>query len=146
MIRRPPRSTRTDTLFPYTTLFRSPGQVETGELPHRVHAQAAGHHRIALEVAIEEPQVRTYVHLGADLALAERAALAGNACDTVEHQHRRQRQARVAGAEHLTAAAGKQLFAIQRSEEHTSELQSLMRSSNAVFRLKKTITNTQLIY
>src|SRR3546814_12344391 len=114
MIRRPPRSTRTDTLFPYTTLFRSPGQVETGELPHRVHAQAAGHHRIALEVAIEEPQVRTYVHLGADLALAERAALAGNACDTVEHQHRRQRQARVAGAEHLPAAAGTQLFATPR--------------------------------
>src|SRR3546814_1878266 len=118
---------------------------------------------------MEEPQVRTYVHLGADLALAERAALAGNACDTVEHQHRRQRQARVAGAEHLTAAAGKQLFAIQRrrsrhrsvpireranyvssavkprrrsatarpragrSEEHTSELQSLMRISYAVF-------------
>src|SRR3546814_9694810 len=96
---------------------------------------------------MEEPQVRTYVHLGADLALAERAALAGNACDTVEHQHRRQRQARVAGAEHLTAAAGKQLFAIQRrrsrhrsvprSEEHTSELQSLMRTSYAVFCLKK---------
>src|SRR3546814_15098327 len=55
--------------------FAQPGQVETGELPHRVHAQAAGHHRIALEVAIEEPQVRTYVHLGADLALAERAAI-----------------------------------------------------------------------
>src|SRR3546814_978322 len=117
MIRQPPRTTRTDTLFPYPTLFRSqrapapgfaqPGQVETGELPHRVHAQAAGHHRIALEVAIEEPQVRTYVHLGADLALAERAALAGNAFDTVEHRHRRQRQARFAGAEHLTAAAGK---------------------------------------
>src|SRR3546814_5076088 len=51
--------------------FAQPGQVETGELPHRVHAQADGNHRIALEVAIEEPQVRTYVHLGADLALAE---------------------------------------------------------------------------
>src|SRR3546814_6768199 len=106
--------------------FAQPGQVETGELPHRVHAQAAGHHRIALEVAIEEPQVRTYVHLGADLALAERAALAGNACDKVEHQHRRQRQARVAGAEHITAAAG-------RSAEHTSEIPSLMSHSNAAY-------------
>src|SRR3546814_18149257 len=86
--------------------FAQPGQVETGELPHRVHAQAAGHHRIALEVAIEEPQVRTYVHLGAALALAERAPLAGNACDTVGHQHTPHRQTRVAGDKTTTTPPG----------------------------------------
>src|SRR3546814_13448863 len=90
MIRRPPRSTRTDTLFPYTTLFRS------------------------FEMAGEEPQVGIDVEFGADQALSERAALAGDLRDAVEHQHRRQRQARVAGAEHLAAAAGKELVAIQR--------------------------------
>src|SRR3546814_17236464 len=37
MIRRPPRSTRTDTLFPYTTLFRSPGIDDLRPLPQRVH-------------------------------------------------------------------------------------------------------------
>src|SRR3546814_8446786 len=98
-------------------------------------------------MAGEEPQVGIDVEFGADQALSERAALAGDLRDAVEHQHRRQRQARVAGAEHLAAAAGKELVAIQRrrsrhrsvprSEEHTSELQSLMRLSYAVFCLKK---------
>src|SRR3546814_18430661 len=46
MIRRPPRSTRTDTLFPYTTLFRS----------HRRAAIERAHHRIAVERAEQEPQ------------------------------------------------------------------------------------------
>src|SRR3546814_10271407 len=76
MIRRPPRSTRTDTLFPYTTLFRS----------------GAGHDRRSL-------------------------------C---------QRQG-ARGQEHRRAQGGPR----QRSEEHTSELQSLMRISYAVFCLKK---------
>src|SRR3546814_5736940 len=82
MIRRPPRSTRTDTLFPYTTLFRSPtqpldGHTELGEAVRRDHETA------------ERPRV---------------------------------------GA---------------RSEEHTSELQSLMRTSYAVFCLKKKIQKQQ---
>src|SRR3546814_12610932 len=77
MIRRPPRSTRTDTLFPYTTLFRS------GEPAVRQH------HRIEL-VAVDDQQ--------------------------------------------LLAVGG---FMHRRSEEHTSELQSLMRISYAVFCLKK---------
>src|SRR3546814_7763908 len=88
MIRRPPRSTRTDTLFPYTTLFRSDqaplAQGLVGGLGLRRAAGKADQHEIA---------------------------------------HRRQ---------HL-----------ERSEEHTSELQSLMRISYAVFCLKKKIiTNT----
>src|SRR3546814_9925930 len=75
MIRRPPRSTRTDTLFPYTTLFRSAGRIIRIERPH--------------------------------------------ACDCQ-------------GAPVAPGASGR-----GRSEEHTSELQSLMRISYAVFCLKK---------
>src|SRR3546814_4890305 len=82
MIRRPPRSTRTDTLFPYTTLFRSP-RAERGQRPS----------------------------LGTGFFLW-----------TNRNRNRRRRPARMASA---------------RSEEHTSELQSLMRISYAVFCLKK---------
>src|SRR3546814_12038123 len=80
MIRRPPRSTRTDTLFPYTTLFRSRGR-------HRAAVPRRG--------IVDAPR-----HLA---------------------------RARIEGDE---TAGG-------RSEEHTSELQSLMRNSYAVFCLKK---------
>src|SRR3546814_1211739 len=83
MIRRPPRSTRTDTLFPYTTLFRSPAQLEQG-LAAQKRAQEQS-------VGLQRP---------ADLD---------------------QRPGQV----------------VDRSEEHTSELQSLMRISYAVFCLKK---------
>src|SRR3546814_7870266 len=79
MIRRPPRSTRTDTLFPYTTLFRSPGPPP---------------------------------HFGCQECRAD--------ADAVRAAHRR-------------AGDTPQ----PRSEEHTSELQSLMRISYAVFCLKK---------
>src|SRR5690606_7615991 len=106
-----------------------PGQVEACELPHRVHAQAAGHHRVALEMAGEEPQVGSDVELCADQALAERAALAGDLRDAVEHQHRRQRQARVAGAEHFAAAAGKALVAIQRRRRSHRSVQVRERSN-----------------
>src|SRR3546814_6908805 len=90
MIRRPPRSTRTDTLFPYTTLFRS-------------LARAAGEQCAHVGVA---------------------AFLAG-----VGHAH-------VGHADEAFGAVG-QLHLEPRSEEHTSELQSLMRISYAVFCLKK---------
>src|SRR3546814_5349369 len=78
MIRRPPRSTRTDTLFPYTTLFRSGTAAE--------------------QMGIEAPLPQ-----GAGMPVAP----AGRGCS------------------------------VERSEEHTSELQSLMRISYAVFCLKK---------
>src|SRR3546814_4776467 len=75
MIRRPPRSTRTDTLFPYTTLFRSEAQQQPDQ------PALVGHREVDLQpAAVEAPD---------------------------------------------------------RSEEHTSELQSLMRISYAVFCLKK---------
>src|SRR3546814_9424403 len=94
MIRRPPRSTRTDTLFPYTTLFRSaPGgrrssrpdrrdrRVDAAPRPAAVHARTGCHH-----LRLQQP----------------------------------------------------------RSEEHTSELQSLMRISYAVFCLKKKKKTTKI--
>src|SRR3546814_3035497 len=100
MIRRPPRSTRTDTLFPYTTLFRSV-------------VQRAARHRSA-----QRPRPRA------------RAA--------------RPRAFRARAGPHERRASGLheprddgQPFGQDRSEEHTSELQSLMRISYAVFCLKK---------
>src|SRR3546814_3651955 len=82
MIRRPPRSTRTDTLFPYTTLFRStalPGDADGGMIQRRKTAPAALWYKSRLRKCAQD----------------------------------------------------------SRSEEHTSELQSLMRISYAVFCLKK---------
>src|SRR3546814_1130143 len=101
MIRRPPRSTRTDTLFPYTTLFRSLGLVDD------VQAVDARDEREGTEVA------RGIVEL-----LREEQRLA------------------IEPAKVLAAAGGKAGRRI-RSEEHTSELQSLMRISYAVFCLQK---------
>src|SRR3546814_3480844 len=102
MIRRPPRSTRTDTLFPYTTLFRSPR-----ELPGTACHDAADPLGARGRAAIAK---------GHRARRAQRRALLG-ACP---RRHRPQ------GGH----GGG-------RSEEHTSELQSLMRISYAVFCLKK---------
>src|SRR3546814_2416077 len=94
MIRRPPRSTRTDTLFPYTTLFRSfDGRVADGL---RGRQQAPDRGDDAGEILSR--LWRFHADPGRGLRRAQRAA---------------------------------------RSEEHTSELQSLMRISYAVFCLKK---------
>src|SRR3546814_1008532 len=82
MIRRPPRSTRTDTLFPYTTLFRSTGS-------HRMHQVSTTATCCAVFICV-----------------------------------------RLIGEAAISWQRG-------RSEEHTSELQSLMRISYAVFCLKK---------
>ena len=72
--------------------------------------QAARHHRIALEVAGEEPEVGLDVELGHDLALAVLAAGVGDLHDAVEHQHGRQRQLRVAGPEQVPLGALDQVF------------------------------------
>src|SRR3546814_8786209 len=88
MIRRPPRSTRTDTLFPYTTLFRSVLQAVPDDMG-------------------------TAGEVSADASETDETLIDG----------------------------------VDRSEEHTSELQSLMRITYAVFCLKKkNITHTRLIY
>src|SRR3546814_10180939 len=104
MIRRPPRSTRTDTLFPYTTLFRSARKVVIAE-----------QHVGALAVAVGRGQRLQCRAIGDDPR--------GNAA-IVGQRHRLDR-----------GIVGKR--AEVRSEEHTSELQSLMRISYAVFCLKK---------
>src|SRR3546814_3161055 len=100
MIRRPPRSTRTDTLFPYTTLFRSGTTAAPPAAPHP----------------------------GRPAPCARRSRSGGSGV--------------VAGP---CAAAW---TGFRRSEEHTSELQSLMRISYAVFCLKKknTLEITNAIY
>src|SRR3546814_4404348 len=103
MIRRPPRSTRTDTLFPYTTLFRSKLGFYTvmGVHPGR--------------------QTRTAGGRGRDAVLGVLALLQAGEC-----------------AAHPVTCQGVDVRGGgMRSEEHTSELQSLMRISYAVFCLKK---------
>src|SRR3546814_17020129 len=102
MIRRPPRSTRTDTLVPYTTLFRSVVAVPR---------------RFALSGSVA-PLVLRPVDVGSMLD-----------CDDIDAVV----FAIYAVDDPVVAAAR----AVQRSEEHTSELQSLMRISYAVFCLKK---------
>src|SRR3546814_10073296 len=107
MIRRPPRSTRTDTLFPYTTLFRSAGDgsVQSGPAAGRrrtaqARAPAPGRRDARRRSALPDPES----------GLAPRDA---------------------------DQDAAQPAWRVPRSEEHTSELQSLMRISYAVFCLKK---------
>src|SRR3546814_3941951 len=107
MIRRPPISTRTDTLFPYTTLFRSQ----------------------ALRIEFDAPACPPKVHL---------------ALQRFGHRHRTDMipEVRIVASRRMVMEdqeiADAVIFHIhQRSEEHTSELQSLMRISYAVFCLKK---------
>src|SRR3546814_9709898 len=120
MIRRPPRSTRTDTLFPYTTLFRSD---ERGQSPrlHQRERQIFG--------IVGGAVTRLGVVQIVDAFVHERGR---------QHRHADQR----VPAEPEAGYRGV-LDVRQRSEEHTSELQSLMRISYAVFCLKK--KNRQLI-
>src|SRR3546814_9467200 len=110
MIRRPPRSKRTDTLFPYTTLFRSRAR------PQRVHR-----HALRAELAGQAQRHEAHAHL--------RQRVAGVRCPPLRVQRRRRRE-----REDVRVVRLKQ---VRRSEEHTSELQSLMRISYAVFCLKK---------
>src|SRR3546814_4115714 len=111
MIRRPPRSTRTDTLFPYTTLFRS--SLRPGWCVSRVH-----HH-----------QPRNRWKLGFKQYSLHHAHLA---CWSTTGLRR------PVSIRSPTCSGPVPLSESQpRSEEHTSELQSLMRISYAVFCLKK---------
>src|SRR3546814_3214992 len=107
MIRRPPRSTRTDTLFPYTTLFRS---LASGPDLRRLQAgQLGGLWRVrGALVGPGQQRFAAFLHLGPAIP-QDRLQAAG-------------------GASHRLSG---------RSEEHTYELQSLMRISYAVFCLKK---------
>src|SRR3546814_2899602 len=109
MLLRPPRSTRTDTLFPYTTLFRS------GRL-----GAPSGKLRPPLQHLIRRAMpVGPGADVGDDL-VARRLTPLDRRRGEVRQQHR---------------IAQREQFG--RSEEHTSELQSLMRIAYAVFCLKK---------
>src|SRR3546814_6433985 len=120
MLRRPPISTRTDTLFPYTTLFRSGGTIRnrnsdtchpkerdptTGPADHRLECRPAPHKQRHARI---EPGSR--VGLGAGLAVSRVIQPRGRRRDPIPRP---------------------------RSEEHTSELPSLMRTPYDVFCLKK---------
>src|SRR3546814_4065035 len=137
MYRRPPRSTRTDTLFPYTTLFRSilarDAVVAGARPPHclapdRPLPAAPGRPFLgaensgdALDDASHRPPWRTAGDRGA-IPLCPPSQL----CDC------RGRDSRPSARLRLVEGRPR-LLARQRSEEHTSELQSLMRISYAVF-------------
>src|SRR3546814_7907188 len=115
MIRLPPRSTRTDTLFPYTTLFRSPQQ-DLSKLriggTVKVRSDAWPDREFSARLITVEPRISEdtrNIWLRAQLANPDQALRPG-----------------------------------MRSEEHTSELQSLMRISYAVFCLKKKKNTTKL--
>src|SRR3546814_10312474 len=114
MIRRQPRSTRTDTLLPYTTLCRSFSSLRSKELAYRTQQESARLHSPATRWHSALTQLLNHFQLTASHRLLSR-------------NHRTQAQPTT------------------RSEEHTSELQSLMRTSYAVFCLtKKTPTITNL--
>src|SRR3546814_8714340 len=104
MILRPPRSTRTDTLFPYTTLFRS----------------------VAALVGLEEIE---------QAVEADRRTPIGRKIKAASHFSKSSRLSNL-GMRHAGESRRSHLTH-RRSEEHTSELQSLMRISYAVFCLKK---------
>src|SRR3546814_8158939 len=142
MIRRPPRSTRTDTLFPYTTLFRSHAGLVVLHLADRrqlaVADQAEGvAHRARaeqrqLDVARSLPAPHAQ-RLAEVLALVGQLRVAGRVEDAADAQRAVEREA----PQRLRRLLR---LALQRSEEHTSELQPLMRNSYAVFCLKKKTT------
>src|SRR3546814_1514306 len=120
MIRRPPRSTRTDTLFPYTTLFRSCAVARVGARPGAASLRGCARH-------------------------------GGHACRGEGRLRRDRAGPRAAGrpdqprrnagmlSRRIIPCLDVRDGRVVRSEEHTSELQSLMRISYAVFCLKKKI-------
>src|SRR3546814_3860820 len=117
MIRRPPRSTRTDTLFPYTTLFRSHRTGCSYRSPLALYERGHAVARVA--------------------SMSFGASLPRQAIFTT-----------IPSIWHTSGGQGAPTvpYARNRSEEHTSELQSLMRNSYAVFCLKKKKYITQVIH
>src|SRR3546814_4402148 len=125
MIRRPPRATRTDTLFPYTTLFRS--KVRSRPFGTWASWLAILFTHSIVNIDSSENMTDNRLRIG-----GIRPPTGGSVCMK---------------AQLFASASAAALFALpatamaqssERSEEHTSELQSLMRISYAVFCLKKT--------
>src|SRR3546814_4341893 len=120
MIRRPPRSTRTDTLFPYTTLFRSQDHpvLVRRHVGDRAHQQAAGaaavgRHPVRRGIAFLHQEIGDIDEVGERVLLVQQLAVV------------------VPRAAHL----------LTRSEEPTSELPTLLRISYPVFSLQKKNTS-----
>src|SRR3546814_5601416 len=124
MIRRPPRSTRTDTLFPYTTLFRSGAIAAFGPADpvrrigrrHDTGRIVAGDRRHAAQIDDQRANV-------------VRGQVPQAQIDRLAHRPRRDSVA--------IGEPGREVGSERRSEAHTSELQSLMRISYAVLCLTK---------
>src|SRR3546814_1502429 len=114
MIRRPPRSTRTDTLFPYTTLFRAGTGLDHQQVTSIQHLVAAAVPGLKPAMVAIVDDKGTLLARGTEEGLLSQTST-------------RAQEMRI------------------RSEEHTSELQSLMRISYAVFCLKKKITPPKLL-
>src|SRR3546814_10204515 len=121
MIRRPPRSTRTDTLFPYTTLFRSASKRRALLWSPPEAGAPALRHLSSLGAEIGFPRTRNRVAIS---HLKTRYTL----CIFYDK----------------SGAKDQRYATYNRSEEHTSELQSLMRISYAVFCLKKKKQHKQI--
>src|SRR3546814_7995284 len=134
MIRPPPSSTRTDTLFPYTTLFRSRSRCRRCRSASGTLADDVQKFDLEYQGRVR----RNRAARGAGLAVAE----AGRDPEAVLAADRHQHDAFLPARHHLRQrelrrAAMLRRVVEHRSEEHTSELQSLMRISYAVFCLKK---------
>src|SRR3546814_3577907 len=123
MIRRPPRSTRTDTLFPYTTLFRSDRIVK--ELPPIASQRIVT--RLRLYPALAGSHSGRAAWRGSQNLFISQAGIDRRTLIVGPHGACSQHQCQGGYCQPLQ----------DRSEEHTSELQSLMRISYAVFCLKK---------
>src|SRR3546814_5341886 len=119
VIGRPPRSTRPDTLFPYTTLFRSGLRQPPGQ--RRAGLSGADDDRVEPTRAVHAATP------AADNAARVDAGIARNPDDSANWSL----------AMPILLAGIRRAISAERSEEHTSELQSLMRISYAVFCLKK---------
>src|SRR3546814_4629155 len=128
MIRRPPRSTRTDTLFPYTTLFRSPIVGEwDGERPERsLFFGVAGNSRLYGGVTRLTSDARMDDGL-LDLALFEARPGVTGILDSARHLGRGVTQTLMPGGRPWSDARLERFE--YRTEGHKSELQSLMRIS-----------------
>src|SRR3546814_1991938 len=155
MIRRPPRSTRTDTLFPYTTLFRS--ETRAVEAPRRLVGERRQPRHMDRQL---RPDLVGLVRLDDEIdqegdlvGVALQALLVDDLHRPVDHVLQFLAGNRLAGRlglesiRHLdlgdTGGTRAAVAPFGRSEEHTSELQSLMRISYAVFCLKKNKTTTK---
>src|SRR3546814_2364011 len=128
MIRRPPRSTRTDTLFPYTTLFRSSSSSAL-RMPDFADVVLDAPDELVDVVAVDEQRVV----VGGTALEAQPLAKIGRAVPTVDVPT----GILTLLAQAMAGNVSEQDVVVRhyrmRSEEHTSELQSLMRISYAVF-------------